>query len=109
MQELYDFAEEDREWLRIFQLPDYAPELNPREWVWSLMRRAMVDFVATDLSQSRPHHEAQAQEDSVPTRRHQRLPRRSRTDHRPSADHTTRPHKFNLSMSSANGSNIRET
>lgn len=33
VQELYDFAEENKEWLRIFQL-----------------RRAMVNFVAVDLT-----------------------------------------------------------
>lgn len=50
VQELYDFAEEHRDWLRIFQLPSYAPELNPQEWIWSLVRRRMVNFVATDLT-----------------------------------------------------------
>ena len=50
VQELYDFAEENKEWLRVFQLPSYAPELNPQEGAWSLMRRMMVDFVAADLT-----------------------------------------------------------
>nr|WP_078869667.1 transposase [Streptomyces sp. NRRL B-1347] len=49
MQELFDFAEEHREWLRIFQLPSYAPELNPAEGVWSLLKRAIANFVATNL------------------------------------------------------------
>jgi transposase len=50
VQELADFAEEHKEWLRVFQMPSYAPELNPQEGIWSLMRRAMANFVATDLT-----------------------------------------------------------
>lgn len=29
----------DRDWLRIYQLPSYAPDLNPTEGIWSLLRR----------------------------------------------------------------------
>ncbi|MEU3170412.1 transposase [Streptosporangium sp. NPDC006930] len=49
VQELDDFAEENKAWLRVVRLPTYAPELNPVEGVWSLLRRAMADFVVTDL------------------------------------------------------------
>ncbi|MFF0775890.1 hypothetical protein ACFYUK_43860 [Nonomuraea wenchangensis] len=31
------------------QLPAYAPELNPAEGVWSLLRRALANFAVTDL------------------------------------------------------------
>lgn len=48
--ELIAFAEEHADWLRIFQLPSYAPELNPTEGVWSLLKRAIANFVATGLS-----------------------------------------------------------
>jgi transposase len=48
--ELADFARENKEWLRIFQMPTYAPELNPAEGIWSLLRRAMGNFAAADLS-----------------------------------------------------------
>lgn len=48
-QELQDFADEHTDWLRVFQMPTYAPELNPAEGIWSLLRRAMANFVATDL------------------------------------------------------------
>lgn len=34
----------------MFQMPSYAPEPNPQEGIWSLMRRAMANFVATDLT-----------------------------------------------------------
>jgi transposase len=47
--ELADFAGENRAWLRIYQLPAYAPELNPAEGIWSLLKRAMVNFAAADL------------------------------------------------------------
>jgi transposase len=47
--ELADFAAEHQEWLRIFQMPTYAPELNPAEGIWSLLRRSMANFLATDL------------------------------------------------------------
>jgi transposase len=50
MAELADFAAENTEWLRIFQLPTYAPELNPVEGIWSLLKRAMVNFIAPDLN-----------------------------------------------------------
>jgi transposase len=29
----------DRDWLTVYQLPAYAPDLNPVEGVWSLIRR----------------------------------------------------------------------
>jgi transposase len=38
--DLADFAEQNKDWLRIFQFPTYAPELNPTEGVWSLLKRA---------------------------------------------------------------------
>ncbi|WP_425464780.1 hypothetical protein [Nonomuraea terrae] len=31
------------------QLPAYAPELNPVEGVWSLLRRALANFAVADL------------------------------------------------------------
>ena len=36
--------------MQIFQLPSYAPDLNPQEGIWSLLRRMMVNFVAADLT-----------------------------------------------------------
>jgi transposase len=50
VRELTDFAEEHSEWLRIFQLPSYAPELNPVEGIWSLVKRGLADFAAADLA-----------------------------------------------------------
>jgi transposase len=48
--ELTDFAEANADWLRVYRFPPYAPELNPAEGVWSLLKRAMADFVVADLS-----------------------------------------------------------
>jgi hypothetical protein len=48
--DLADFAAEHADWLRIVQLPAYAPELNPVEGIWSLLRRVLANFVVADLS-----------------------------------------------------------
>nr|WP_279616984.1 transposase [Streptomyces corchorusii] len=29
----------ERDWLTVFQLPPYAPDLNPVEGIWSVLRR----------------------------------------------------------------------
>ncbi|MFG1865649.1 transposase [Microbispora bryophytorum] len=47
--QLAEFAAEHADWLRIVQLPAYAPELNPVEGVWSLLRRALANFAVADL------------------------------------------------------------
>lgn len=47
--DLANFAEQNKDWLRIFQFPTYAPELNPTEGVWSLLKRATANFVVADL------------------------------------------------------------
>ena len=49
-QELALYAEENKAWLRVYQLPSYAPDLNPAEGVWSLLKRSIANFVAADLS-----------------------------------------------------------
>ncbi|GAA1697480.1 hypothetical protein GCM10009733_110630 [Nonomuraea maheshkhaliensis] len=48
--QLADFAAANADWLRIVQLPTYAPELNPVEGVWSLLRRSLANFVVADLT-----------------------------------------------------------
>jgi len=35
-------------WLQVFRLPAYAPDLNPAEGIWSLLKRAMANFAAAD-------------------------------------------------------------
>lgn len=42
-----------RAWLRVYQLPAYAPELNPVEKVWSTMKRSLANLAvqtATELA-----------------------------------------------------------
>ncbi|MBB4981470.1 transposase [Streptomyces sp. SFB5A] len=38
-------------WLTVFQLPTYAPDLNPQEGIWSLVKREVGNLAAADLSQ----------------------------------------------------------
>lgn len=47
--ELTDFIAANRDWLHVVHLPSYAPELNPTEGVWSLLKRSLTDFAAADL------------------------------------------------------------
>jgi len=47
--ELAGFATQNAEWLRIYRLPAYAPELNPAEGIWSLLKRAIANFAAANL------------------------------------------------------------
>lgn len=35
--------EAEHDWLTTFRLPSYAPDLNPVEGIWSLLRRAMAN------------------------------------------------------------------
>uniref|UniRef100_UPI0035E43D2A hypothetical protein n=1 Tax=Allocatelliglobosispora scoriae TaxID=643052 RepID=UPI0035E43D2A len=39
-----------RPWLRVFQLPGHAPELNPAENVWSNLRRSLVNYAAANVT-----------------------------------------------------------
>jgi hypothetical protein len=47
--ELVEFIDANRDWLRVIHLPSYAPDLNPTEGVWSLIKRSLADFAAADL------------------------------------------------------------
>jgi len=47
--ELADFAEANKEWLRVYRLPAYSPDMNPAEGIWSLLKRSMANFAAADL------------------------------------------------------------
>ena len=41
--------QENKEWLRVYRLPAYAPDMNPAEGIWSLLKRSMANFAAADL------------------------------------------------------------
>ena len=40
-----------RDWLTVFQLPAYAPELNPVEPVWSHLKRSLANLTKHDISE----------------------------------------------------------
>jgi putative transposase len=40
-----------RPWLTVFQLPSYAPELNPTEGVWSHLKRGLANLAAASIDQ----------------------------------------------------------
>ncbi|WP_308298773.1 hypothetical protein [Streptomyces sp. GESEQ-35] len=48
-QEHFDFAPEQKEWFVIFHLLPYAPEMNLKEGIWSLLKQALTDFAAAEL------------------------------------------------------------
>jgi transposase len=35
--------------LRVYRLPAYAPDPNPAEGIWSLLKRSIANFAAADL------------------------------------------------------------
>jgi transposase len=40
-----------RAWLRVYQLPAYAPELNPVEGVWSWLKRSLANLAKHTIGQ----------------------------------------------------------
>jgi hypothetical protein len=40
-----------RGWLTVYRLPAYAPELNPVEPVWSVLKRSLANLVKQDIDQ----------------------------------------------------------
>ena len=40
-----------RDWLTVYRLPPYAPELNPVEPVWSNLKRSLANLVKQDIGQ----------------------------------------------------------
>ncbi|MFH8624530.1 transposase [Streptomyces vietnamensis] len=48
---LLAFIEANSHWLTVFQLPAYAPDLNPQEGIWSLVKRDLGNLAAADLGQ----------------------------------------------------------
>lgn len=46
-----EFIADHAEWLTVFQLPSYSPDLNPQEGIWSLVKRDIGNLAAADLGQ----------------------------------------------------------
>nr|WP_084316012.1 IS630 family transposase [Actinospica robiniae] len=40
----------EHDWLTVYQLPAYSPDLNPTEGIWSLVRRALANIAFADLA-----------------------------------------------------------
>lgn len=52
--DLREFFAANTDWLTVFQLPAYAPDLNPQEGVWSLVKHDLGNLAAADLGQITP-------------------------------------------------------
>lgn len=48
---LREFIAANADWFTVFQLPSYAPDLNPQEGIWSVVKRDIGNLAAADLSQ----------------------------------------------------------
>jgi transposase len=46
---LAELAVENNDWLEIFQLPSYAPDLNRQGGIWSLVKRGLANTAAANL------------------------------------------------------------
>ncbi|WP_457756420.1 IS630 family transposase [Streptomyces mirabilis] len=47
--DLREFFAANTDWLTVFQLPVYAPDLNPQEGVWSMVKHDLGNLAAADL------------------------------------------------------------
>ncbi|MFE1963253.1 transposase [Streptomyces sp. NPDC059479] len=45
------FIDRNSDWLTVFHLPTYAPDLNTQEGIWSLVKREIGNLAAADLTQ----------------------------------------------------------
>ncbi|MFI7405723.1 hypothetical protein ACIBW9_35555 [Streptomyces sp. NPDC049541] len=73
-QELFDVAEERKDWLVVFHPPSHAPEFNPQVGIRSLLKCDLTDFAAAGLADLGPGHSPEAEDDPVLSRRARRLP-----------------------------------
>ncbi|WP_371503199.1 transposase [Kitasatospora sp. NBC_00374] len=48
---LREFIADHADWLTVFQLPSYSPDLNPQERLWSLVRVDIGNLAAANLDQ----------------------------------------------------------
>jgi transposase len=49
MPQMQEFIAANQHWLTVFQLPTYAPDLNPQEGIWSLVKRGLGNLAVADL------------------------------------------------------------
>ncbi|MEV5899327.1 transposase [Streptomyces sp. NPDC052127] len=50
-EEIRRFIADHTDWLTVFQLQSYSPDLNPQEGIWSLVKRDIGNLAAADLGQ----------------------------------------------------------
>jgi hypothetical protein len=68
----------------VYQLPAYAPELNPVEAVWSNLKRSLANLTKQGIEQLAALIKARLKPDAVPARPPRRLPRQDRARPHPS-------------------------
>ena len=54
--------QDEQGWLRVYRLPAYAPDMNPAEGIWSLLKRSHGQLRRRRPGRPGPHHQAQAEE-----------------------------------------------
>ena len=66
----------EHDWLTLVALPKYAPEINPTEGIWSLIKRGpLTNLVPVCMDELARHRPLRARTDSVRARTRRRLPR----------------------------------
>ena len=78
---MQEFIAANAEWLTVFQLPTYAPDPNPQEGIWSLVKRDTGNLAAADLGQITRAVKHRLKQIQVPPRTGRRLSHRDWTDH----------------------------
>ncbi|MFJ9840250.1 transposase [Kitasatospora sp. NPDC101155] len=48
---MQEFVQASKDWLTVFQLPSYAPDINPQKGIWSLVKHTVGNLAAADLDQ----------------------------------------------------------
>ncbi|MCT9009144.1 transposase [Streptomyces rhizosphaerihabitans] len=77
----------DHNWLTIFQLPSYAPDMNPAEDVWSLLRRGpLANTAFTEPETPRARLPSRTGTHPTTLRPHQQLSHRNRPGHHCTSD-----------------------
>lgn len=49
MPPMEEFIAVNEDWLTVFQLPSYAPDLNPQEGIWSLVERGIGNLAVANI------------------------------------------------------------
>jgi transposase len=75
----------EREWLTVFLLPAYSPNLNPVEWVWAHIKRSLANLAVVALDRLEALVRNRLKRLQVPVRH----PRRLHSGHRPDPRRTS--------------------